>query len=97
MKIIALILNILAIPATFFAGVAVMMSAMMFDAPGSENNKFLKVAFYSLLSLPVVLVVTDIFGWIKFVKGDYSGAVFAYKWVLLVVIIFVVSLLMTGR
>ena len=95
MNIIALILNILAIPAILLSGVAARISPMMFDAPGSENNSLIKFAFYCLLLLPVVLIITNIFGWVRFVGGDYSGAVFAYKWVLLVLLMFFGSVFMS--
>ncbi len=34
----------------------IIMSPMMFDAPGSENNPKVLAAFYALLSFPVVVI-----------------------------------------
>ncbi|MFN0203850.1 MAG: hypothetical protein ACKVTZ_20175 [Bacteroidia bacterium] len=96
MYVIALILNILAIPAIFFAGVIAMMSPMLFDAPGARDNFFLWVILCCVWILPVLLLITDIFGWVMFATGDYSGAVFAYKWVLLLLGIVVGSFLLSG-
>ena len=86
MKITALIVNILAILAIVLAAIAFIISGMTALSPGAENIKFLEWIFYCLAYLPLVLVVTNILGWIRFSKGDYRGAVFIYKWALLMVV-----------
>lgn len=96
MKIIALIINLLGIVAIVFSVMAAMMSAMMFDAPGSENIIGLKIAFYCLVSMPLVLIITEVFAWKRFIDGNYWGAILAFKWVLLVLIILIISLFTTG-
>lgn len=96
MKFIALIINILAIPAMLFSGAAAMMSPMMFDAPESQNMISLKIAFYCLLSLPLALLITQIFAWKRFIEKNYFGGILAYKWVGLIALIFVISLIWTS-
>ena len=44
----------------------VIMSPMMFDAPGSTNNKALLAAFYSLISFPIIVLITIIVAWVLF-------------------------------
>lgn len=40
------------------------MSPMMFDAPGSEKKQSVQVAFYMVLALPVVLIISVVGAWI---------------------------------
>ncbi|WP_240626527.1 hypothetical protein [Thalassospira lohafexi] len=42
----------------------VMMSPMMFDAPGSENNPITQLMFYSLLAFPALCLMGGILPWI---------------------------------
>ena len=57
MRIIAAALAGLEIVLIPLAGFMAMMSVMMFDAPGSDQNDALWVAFFSLWALPLALVV----------------------------------------
>lgn len=53
MIVIAIGEVLLAPLAAFFA----MMSVMMFDAPGSDQNQLLWLAFWSICAVPLALVV----------------------------------------
>ena len=83
MKILALLVNILGIGATIFSGFMVMMSPMMFDAPGSTESKSLWFVVGGLLLLPILLIIAEFFGWKNFMAGNYMASIFAYKWALL--------------
>ncbi|MBA4852959.1 hypothetical protein [Emticicia sp. BO119] len=72
MKLIALIVNILCILALIPTAVMAMMSPMMFDAPGSDKNRMLWILAAAVFFLPVVILITQIFAWIKFSSGNYS-------------------------
>lgn len=80
MKILALLINIAAIPACLFSGMMVMMSPMMFDAPGSTELKPLWAALGFLLLLPIMLLLGLILGWKRYSAGNYKGAMLAYVW-----------------
>lgn len=71
MKTTALVFNILWILALIPAAMMAMMSPMMFDAPGSEKNTFLWVLLWATVLLPVLILVTQVFAWIKFFSGNY--------------------------
>ena len=72
MKIIALINNILWVLGLIPTLMMAMMSPMMFDAPGSEKNTILWVLMCATFLLPVLILVTQIFAWIKFFSGNYT-------------------------
>ncbi|OSQ48524.1 hypothetical protein TALK_08925 [Thalassospira alkalitolerans] len=42
----------------------VMMSPMMFDTPGSENNPVTQMLFYSLLAFPALCLMGGILPWV---------------------------------
>lgn len=71
MKTTALVFNILWILALIPAAMMAMMSPMMFDAPGSEKNQFLWILLWATILLPVLILVTQVFAWIKFFSGNY--------------------------
>ncbi len=56
------ILVILSIP-------VIIMSPMMFDAPGSLENGVLNMLFASLVVFPVVVIISIIAEWILYNKG----------------------------
>ena len=74
MKIIALVNNILWVLALIPTVMMAMMSPMMFDAPGSEKNTLLWVILCATFLLPVLILVTQVFSWIKFFGGNYPLA-----------------------
>lgn len=71
MKIIALVANILWTLALIPTLMMAMMSPMMFDAPGSEKQTFLWVLLWATLFLPVLILISQVFAWIKFFSGNY--------------------------
>ncbi len=71
MKLLALIANIIWVLALIPASMMAMVSPMMFDAPGSDKNTFLWVLFWATLLLPVLILITQVFAWIKFFAGNY--------------------------
>jgi hypothetical protein len=71
MKTTALVFNILWVLALLPAVMMAMMSPMMFDAPDSDKNTFLWVLLWATVLLPVLIVVTQVFAWIKFFSGNY--------------------------
>lgn len=46
-----------------------LMSPMMFDAPGSTENSAVLFAFYSLLAFPVVTVISIALAWIFYSRN----------------------------
>jgi hypothetical protein len=60
MKRLVIILNILFSVVGFFSIGLALTSFMVFDSPGSENNPYLWVAFYSALALPITCLVSVI-------------------------------------
>ena len=48
---------------------AALMSVMLFDAPGSEEKVVLWVVFWSVATLPVVLIVALAAGWALWFQG----------------------------
>ena len=97
MKILALILNILGIPALLGSSLMVMMSPMLFDAPDSTNNKMIWVLLVCFLLMPVLLLLGQIMGWRNFMKGEYLSAIYAYKWALLDAVAIVIVFLILGK
>lgn len=58
------------IPAIYVA----MMSVMLFDAPGSEKNPSVLAFFYSIVSFPVMCVVSNV-SWIFYALKLYKAAI----------------------
>ncbi|MEY3014011.1 MAG: hypothetical protein RIT45_2746 [Pseudomonadota bacterium] len=52
----------------------ILFSPMMFDAPGSENNVWLNLSFYSLLSFPVLSVLAVAGSWVVWSKTQHWPA-----------------------
>jgi hypothetical protein len=51
---------------TFFSAAFALMSVMLFDAPGSEHNPYLLIAFVGILSVPVLSVLAIVLAWIGY-------------------------------
>lgn len=77
MKTVVIIVNILALILGLLSIYAAFMSPMLFDAPGSEKNKFLWLSAYSMMALPFVILVCEIVSWILFGRGNYRTALLA--------------------
>jgi len=54
-----------------------MMSGMMFDAPGSERNPATIAIFVSVISFPVVCVLSILVSWILYRCGRLEAALLA--------------------
>ncbi len=74
MKILAIILNIVLILALFPLCMGLMMTPMMFDAPGSDKNINLWISAALMFSLPVTIIVCEIISWIAIFRGNYAFA-----------------------
>ena len=57
-------LTALSIIAAFLSIPLVMMSPMMFDAPGSSENPLTQLLFYSVMAFPVLCLMGGILPWI---------------------------------
>lgn len=77
MKIASLLLNILNVGVLCFAGVALLPTVMMFDAPGSEKRGALWFLFWVFLAFPFLALVSLALGWARWGAGDYRGSL---KW-----------------
>jgi hypothetical protein len=64
--ILAGALSFLSVP---FGCLAAEMSAMLFDAPGSENNPILWFVFASFLAYPLAALLGPILSWISYLTG----------------------------
>ena len=89
MKILALIINILGIPALILGGMMAITSPMLFDAPDSEKSKSLWGVMAMALLLPILILVGEFFGWKNYLAGDYWAAILSFKWALLDVLIII--------
>ncbi|MEA2163154.1 MAG: hypothetical protein QOK37_1281 [Thermoanaerobaculia bacterium] len=59
-----------------FAGIGlVLMSAFLFDAPGSEKNRALIMLALSFVAFPVACFLAIPFEWVAYVKKSFRGAV----------------------
>ena len=90
MKILALLLCLAGAGMTVISGFMAMLSPMAMDAPGSEKSTSLWVFVYLMLASPIVFIVTDIFAWLQFGKGNYGAAI---RWVMVGFIPFVCAFL----
>jgi hypothetical protein len=74
----------------------IMMSPMMFDAPGSTENNSLLFAFFSMLAFPVVVVLSLIVSWILFLREKRKAAFLVTLLPFLNILLVVVSLAQAG-
>lgn len=72
----------------------VMMSPMMFDAPDSTENQGIWMAFYCLISFPVVALLSIIFSWLFYRKNNKNTALYLSLLPLLNIIFFFLSLIL---
>lgn len=52
----------------------ILLSPMMFDAPGSETNPGIALLLISLLSFPVVVILSIVMSWRFFMKKSFKKA-----------------------
>lgn len=72
----------------------ILMSPMMFDAPGSTNNKAILAVFYSLISFPIIVLITIIGAWILFRLNKYKTSLLISLIPLISVSIFIIGILL---
>jgi hypothetical protein len=63
--------------AVICAPITTMTAMFSFDAPGSENELFVWVIFFIVLSIPLWFVVGPIAGWIFFQHGQRRASLLA--------------------
>jgi hypothetical protein len=69
-----IIVNVIFIIGLIPAGFGAIMSAFLFDSPGSESNTKTWILAGSLVALPVLIVITQIVSWIAFSKQNFDLA-----------------------
>lgn len=74
MKLATILLNLLWVGLLLLSLVAVMFSPMMFDAPGSDKQPMLWMIFWSIVALPVNIIITLILSMRKYAQSDYRAA-----------------------
>lgn len=65
---------VLAIPAVAIGAFMALMSPMIFDAPGSEENPPVILLFSSIVSFPLLCIVGVALGWIAIARRRDRGA-----------------------
>lgn len=71
-----------------------MISPMLFDAPGSENNIFTWMLLLSVLSFPVLTITSIVLSWIFYSNKNYKVAVYCATTPLLSVALFILSIVL---
>lgn len=74
MKSNVIIVNIIFLIGLIPSGFGAFMSAFLFDAPGSENNAKTWFLAGCLVTLPVLIVITQIISWIAFSNQNFGLA-----------------------
>lgn len=74
MKIFSLLLNILNIGVLSASVVSLLPTAMIFDAPGSENKKSFWFLAGVFVLFPLVAMGSSVTGWSKWSASDYQSA-----------------------
>ena len=74
MKSNVIIVNVIFLIGLIPSGFGGVMSAFLFDAPGSESNTKTWILAGSLVALPVLIVITQIISWIAYNKQNFNLA-----------------------
>ena len=85
MKTLVILVNVLASLALLPALYMAMFSPMLFDSGATQRTWTL---FYTVVAIPVSIVITQVVSWVLFAKGLYTVAL----WVSLVPLLFVALL-----
>lgn len=94
MKILVIVFNILATLALLPALYVAMFSPMMFD---SGANQRVWSLFYTVLAIPVSIIVTQIISWVLFSKSAYGSALLVTASPLLLVVLLLVLFFKSGH
>lgn len=95
MKLLALLLNLVGLPAILGGLWMAIFTPMLFDAPGSTESWSTKTLAICILLLPLLLIIAEIFGWKNYWAGDYWGAIKSYTLVLIDILI-IAAIFMKG-
>ncbi|WP_103669801.1 hypothetical protein [Pseudanabaena sp. BC1403] len=84
LKILALFINLLGIPALIFSGRFALETPVGLLYASSGRVAFWAIATlgFCFVLLPILLVVAEISGWQNFKQRKYIDSIGAYKWVL---------------
>ena len=74
MKTNIIIVNVIFLIGLVPSGFGALMSAFLFDAPGSEKNTRTWILAGCLVSLPVLIVISQIISWIAFSNQNFGLA-----------------------
>ena len=74
MKSNVIIVNVIFLIGLIPAGFGAIMSAFLFDAPGSESNTKTWILAGCLMALPVLIVITQIISWVAFSNQNFGLA-----------------------
>lgn len=74
MKLTVVIVNVIFLVGLIPSGFGALMSAFLFDAPGSEKNTKVWMLAGSLVALPVLIIITQIISWLAYNKQKYDLA-----------------------
>jgi hypothetical protein len=83
-KILALLINLLGIPAILFTGIsAIGVLAVLLYASATVALWGLAFFGFCYVLLPILLIIAEVNGWQEFKKRHYANSIIGYKWVLL--------------
>jgi len=84
LKILALLINLLGIPALIFTGRYALAAPIIVIYSSGGKVAFWAIAAlgFCVVLLPILLIVAEIVGWQNFKQRNYIDSIGAYKWVL---------------
>ncbi len=85
MKILALLINLLGIPAILFTAIITpeILVALLYLSAGGPAIWGIVLFGFCWVLLPVLLFIAEINGWQNFNKRNYANSIITYKWALL--------------
>ncbi|EKD70349.1 MAG: hypothetical protein ACD_46C00560G0002 [uncultured bacterium] len=82
-----IIFGLLFLPSLFISA----MSVMMFDAPGSENSFYTMLLFLSVISFPLLAIISIPISWIVYKFQKYNIAIIVALSPILSIVFFALS------
>ncbi|PZO44208.1 MAG: hypothetical protein DCF19_03135 [Pseudanabaena frigida] len=84
LKILALTINLLGIPATLLTGIFAVEAPIILIYASNGRASFWAIAAlgFCFVLLPILLIGAEISGWQNFKQRKYIDSISAYKWVL---------------
>ena len=74
MKLTIVIINVIFLVGLIPSGFGALMSAFLFDSPGSESNTKTWMLAGSRVALPVLITITQIISWIAYKNQNFDLA-----------------------